>query len=171
MNTPAPAIVRLVEFAKLHGVSKAAVSHWKARGLLVLTPAGKVDVGASNKRLSERPAVNRGQLTKGPVASDVPTQSGGGDDPDAWSLSEASRQDRVAVAKLRRLELAQKAGQVAALEDIEREWTAAFAAVQAGVLAAPSRVAARLPHLTPADVAAIDDELRQVLTEAGGGVK
>jgi phage terminase Nu1 subunit (DNA packaging protein) len=166
MDKPAPAIVRLAEFAKLHGVSKAAVTKWKQQGLLTLTSDGRVDVSASNKRLSERPAVNRGQITKGP-ASDALTQSGG--DPDTWSLSEASRRDRIAVAKLRELELAQKTGKVAAVEDTEREWTAAFAAVRAGVLAAPSRVAARRPGLSLDDISVIDDELRAVLAEVGGG--
>jgi phage terminase Nu1 subunit (DNA packaging protein) len=41
--------------------------------------------------------------------------------------------------------------------------------VCAGVLAAPSRVQQRLPHLTRQDVAEIDRELRHVLEEMGGG--
>jgi phage terminase Nu1 subunit (DNA packaging protein) len=167
MDKPAPAIVRLAEFAKLHSVSKAAVTKWKQRGLLVLTPDGRVDVSASNKRLADRPAVNRGQLTKGPAASDALTQSGGDPD-DAWSLSEASRRDRIAVAKLRELELAEKAAKAVAVEDVEREWTAAFAAARAGVLAAPSRVAARRPNLGLDDIAVIDDELRLVPPKLAG---
>jgi len=39
--------------------------------------------------------------------------------------------------------------------------------VRAGVLAAPSRCASRLPHLTPHDISEIDAELRAVLTEIG----
>jgi hypothetical protein len=37
--------------------------------------------------------------------------------------------------------------------------------VRGGILAIPRRIGARLPHLTPADVAAFDAELRAVLTE------
>jgi hypothetical protein len=36
-------------------------------------------------------------------------------------------------------------------------------------LAVPSRCAARLPHLTAHDVAAIDGEIRDMLAELGGG--
>ena len=39
--------------------------------------------------------------------------------------------------------------------------------VRAGMLAVPSRVSQRLPHLTAHDVAEIDAEVRTVLTEIG----
>ena len=39
--------------------------------------------------------------------------------------------------------------------------------VLAGMLAVPSRCAARLPHLTPHDLAEIDAEIRAALTEIG----
>jgi hypothetical protein len=41
--------------------------------------------------------------------------------------------------------------------------------LRAGMLAVPSRVAARLPLLSRADVAEIDAEIRQVQAEIGGG--
>ena len=40
--------------------------------------------------------------------------------------------------------------------------------VRAGMLAVPTRVAARLPHLTPHDVTESDGEVRAVLVEFGG---
>jgi phage terminase Nu1 subunit (DNA packaging protein) len=39
--------------------------------------------------------------------------------------------------------------------------------VRAGILAVPSRVAARLPHLSRTDIAEIDAEVRAALTELG----
>ena len=39
----------------------------------------------------------------------------------------------------------------------------------AGMLAVPTRVSQRLPHLTPHDVAEIDAEVRAVLAGVGGG--
>ena len=50
---------------------------------------------------------------------------------------------------------------------VEREWSAILGTVRAGMLALPSRVGARLGHLTPADVAIIDADVRQVLAEVG----
>jgi hypothetical protein len=49
----------------------------------------------------------------------------------------------------------------------KREWSSILRLVRTGVLAAPSRIGVRLSHLTPADLAAIDAELRAVLTELG----
>jgi phage terminase Nu1 subunit (DNA packaging protein) len=50
---------------------------------------------------------------------------------------------------------------------VEAEWSGILRTVRAGMLAVPSRVAARLPHLTRADVAEIDQEIRAVLGEIG----
>jgi phage terminase Nu1 subunit (DNA packaging protein) len=50
---------------------------------------------------------------------------------------------------------------------VEREWSDVLRGVRAGLLAVPSRVAQRLPHLTPHDVAEIAAEVRVVLTELG----
>ena len=53
---------------------------------------------------------------------------------------------------------------------VEREWAAILRTVRAGMLAVPpSRAAQRLPHLTTHDVAAIDHEVRAVLTGIGAG--
>ena len=50
---------------------------------------------------------------------------------------------------------------------VEAEWSGVLRNVRAGMLAVPSR--ARLPHLTPHDIAEIDAEVRAVLTEIGSG--
>ena len=52
--------------------------------------------------------------------------------------------------------------------EVEAEWSSVLRTVRAGMLAVPSRCAARLPHLTPHDVAEIDAEVRAVLTDVGG---
>ena len=54
-------------------------------------------------------------------------------------------------------------------DTVEREWTKVLRGVRAGMLAVPSRCAARLPHLTPQDVSEIDAEVRSVSTEIGKG--
>jgi terminase small subunit / prophage DNA-packing protein len=51
--------------------------------------------------------------------------------------------------------------------DVTARWAGILRRVQAGVLAAPGRCAAALPHLDRQDIAAIDAELRIVLTELG----
>ena len=53
--------------------------------------------------------------------------------------------------------------------DVEREWSDVLRTVRAGVLAVPSRVQQRLPHLSAHDVAEIDREVRAALTQVAGG--
>ncbi len=50
---------------------------------------------------------------------------------------------------------------------VEMEWSGILRTVRAGMLAVPSRVAARLPHLSKHDVAEIDQEIRAALSEIG----
>jgi terminase small subunit / prophage DNA-packing protein len=52
--------------------------------------------------------------------------------------------------------------------EVERTWSADYAAVRAGVLAASSRIGSRLPHLSLSDIAEIDEELRALLAGLGG---
>ena len=52
---------------------------------------------------------------------------------------------------------------------VEAEWSGVLRTVRVGMLAVPSRAAQRLPHLTAADVAVIDREVRDALTEVGNG--
>jgi phage terminase Nu1 subunit (DNA packaging protein) len=60
-------------------------------------------------------------------------------------------------------------GELLAAAGVQAEWSSILSAVRAGMLAVASRVAARLPHLTRADVGEIDQEIRQVLTAVGTG--
>jgi phage terminase Nu1 subunit (DNA packaging protein) len=74
-----------------------------------------------------------------------------------------------AQADLAEQKLAHQRGALLDARTVRAEWSAILRGVRAGVLAAPSRVAARLPHLSAHDVATIDGELRAVLAELGEG--
>jgi phage terminase Nu1 subunit (DNA packaging protein) len=50
---------------------------------------------------------------------------------------------------------------------VQAEWSDVLRTVRAGMLAVPSRVAARLPHLPKHDVAEVDAEIRTALTAMG----
>lgn len=54
-------------------------------------------------------------------------------------------------------------GELVPADDVLRTWSDVLRSVRAGVLAVPSRLRASLPHLTAADVAALDAELRATL--------
>ena len=90
--------------------------------------------------------------------------------PRAASLAQVTHRARPArSAASRRLRAQKRAprGSLLESEAVEREWSAILAAVRAGMLAVPSRCAARLPHLSTSDVAEIDAEAKAVLAEIG----
>jgi phage terminase Nu1 subunit (DNA packaging protein) len=88
----------------------------------------------------------------------------------APALAEASKQRaRLAAAQadLNELKAAKIRGELVEASAVEAEWSGILRTVRAGMLAVPSRVAARLPHLSKHDVAEIDAEIRAALNEIG----
>ena len=88
----------------------------------------------------------------------------------APALAEASKQRaRLAAAQadLNELKAAKIRGELVEASAVEAEWANVLRVVRAGMLAVPSRVAARLPHLSRTDVAEIDAEIRAALAEVG----
>lgn len=82
------------------------------------------------------------------------------------------REERIRIAKEQAdalaLKNAEARGELLDAKAVEAEWSDILRTVRAGMLAVPSRAGARLPHLTPHDIAEIDAEVRAVLTELGG---
>jgi phage terminase Nu1 subunit (DNA packaging protein) len=70
-----------------------------------------------------------------------------------------------AQADLVALRVARQRGELLDAGEVAAEWCGVLRTVRSGCLAIPSRVGARLPHLTPGDVAAIETEVRAALTE------
>ena len=92
--------------------------------------------------------------------------------PRAASLAAVSRERaRLAKAQADAFEIKNARARGSLIESgvVEREWSAILAAVRAGMLAVPSRVAVHLPHSSAHDVAEIDSEIRAVLGEIGEG--
>lgn len=81
----------------------------------------------------------------------------------------AAERARLARAQADAVEIRNARARGALLEAaaVEAEWCGGLRTVRAEMLAVPSRVAQRLPHLTPHDAGEIDAEVRAVLTEVG----
>jgi phage terminase Nu1 subunit (DNA packaging protein) len=88
--------------------------------------------------------------------------------PLAQATKERARLAR-AQADLAELKAAKQRSLLLDAAAVETEWSGVLRTVRAGMLAVPSRVAQRLPHLTPHDVAEIDAEVRAALIEIGTG--
>ncbi|MFG1179940.1 DNA packaging protein [Xanthobacter versatilis] len=155
----APTKVRKVAFARLVNVSPGRVSQMIAAGLPVEAD-GRIDVA-------------RGKLwIQGNVS---PTRSA------AQAAQGALPFAAVPDAAAERLRLVKEQADHAALKnaalrremvpaaEVEREWAGVLRQVRAGILAVPSRLRQLLPGLTPAEVEAIDAELRRVLEEMADG--
>jgi phage terminase Nu1 subunit (DNA packaging protein) len=69
------------------------------------------------------------------------------------------------IAKQRENEIA--VGKLLDADEVEAKWSTILRTVRAGMLAVPTRVAQRSPHLSVRDVSEIDKEVRAVLTEVG----
>ena len=76
---------------------------------------------------------------------------------------------RAAQAQADKLELANAAARRELLPagEVEREWAGMIHAARAELLAVPSRIAARLGHLSRRDIESIDSEIHDALTVLG----
>jgi len=74
-----------------------------------------------------------------------------------------------AQARLAELKAFHLEGELLARAAVLAEWSSILREIRAGILAAPSRIRAQLPHLTAHDVAVVDSVLRDVLTDLAGG--
>lgn len=79
----------------------------------------------------------------------------------------AAEKLRAAKATAEKLEIqnAKARGEIIAAAEVEREWADVLRGLRAAFLSLPSRAAAKLGHLTPHDLAALDAEVRDVLME------
>lgn len=91
-----------------------------------------------------------------------------GDDPPAPNkggrpVADHRQQLVLAQAEGQRIKNARMLGELVPAADVERAWTQAVLELRAGLLALPSRLGARV-GLSPAQVAALDGELRDAMT-------
>jgi len=76
-------------FAQRHGVNRSTVNRWEARGHLVMTVDGLVNVEASEQLLAKRPEIYRGGQTKGPQAASSKRSSSPAPTADCASVEDA----------------------------------------------------------------------------------
>jgi hypothetical protein len=156
----------LAGFAKLRGVSRAAVTKWKKRGLLVFTSDGNVDIAASDARLEDRPPVYRGGAVKATTTRPKPVNGFAHTDPASWSTAEAVRHKEIAQARLRQIEADTAAGLVVPISDIVDTVRNEYTIVRTALLGMAAKLARRLAAAaTPQEAGALlDHEVRAILS-------
>lgn len=136
------------EMGTLLGLSRRKVSDLAARGLLEKAERGQYRLASIAKYVAHLRTVAAAR----------------GGETDVDLTAERARLARAQADKAEAQAAAMRGDLVEAAE-VEREWSDVLRRVRAGVMAAPSRIRQRLPHLTVDDAAALDAELRDVLTE------
>lgn len=145
----APRDLTTLELADLFGVSDRTIRDLVARGVIEKTARDTFPLRATVNRytahLREMAAARGGQATAGLT--------------EARERVTREKADQIA---LRNAELRRDLLPAAEVEDT---WMGIVRRIRSQVLAVPNRCHQRLPHLTPADTAAIDREIRDALTE------
>jgi terminase small subunit / prophage DNA-packing protein len=153
-KTPAPKPVSAAHVGVILGLSEGQVRELGRRGTLPRL---------GNGRYPLRPTI----LAYCENLRAAAARHGQTPDPGAPALTAERRRLVGGQADKVALQNAVTRGELVATADVRAEWTAICAALRARVLAVSSRVQQRLVHLTAAEVATIDRELRDALTELG----
>jgi phage terminase Nu1 subunit (DNA packaging protein) len=183
-----PAPMTLTAYAKRRGVSTMAVSRAIARKRLVQSVVrNERGVPAiADPDLADREWDANTDLTHAPtyVKERAAARAAGApppDDDDAedeapdlssvedMSLADASRSEKAWKAKLAELKYRQAAGELVPAKDVSRALEDTFARCKTKLLAVHSRARQSLPHLTVADLAVIEDLIREALEDLAGG--
>lgn len=146
-----PQHVSTKTLVELFGVTEQYVTQISRAGIIKRVSKGRFDLVASVqgyvRRLRE--TVNRRGAEVGREAAE--------------NRARLAKEQADAIA----LKNAAMRGEMVEAAAVERAWSDILRGVRAGMLAVPSRVAQRLPHLTVHDVTEIDAEIRAALTEIG----
>lgn len=146
-------VATAAELAELFGVSDRTIRDLTKRGIIVHIGTGIEFARADSVRSY------CGHLRE------LATGRGG----EVAIASATSERGRLAKAQADFTETKVRAlrGELVEASAVEAEWSGVLRTVRAGLLAVPSRCAARLPHLSAHEVAEIDIEVRAALTEIG----
>lgn len=172
---PMADLVSKAEFARMHGRSRAAITQWGDRDLLVMQ-GNKVDVEASNANLERYRRGGAGALSSESAANRTSLTVKAGENPETvaanilaasgieWSMDEAKRIKESYLALLNQLEYDTKARAVVRVDRVAKVFGDACARVRTRLSAIPSELAPELHRKKT--VAEVVDELRRAINEA-----
>ncbi|MBD2842241.1 terminase small subunit [Erythrobacter rubeus] len=156
LGSPGPVEGRADELAEWLGLSSRQIYRHETEGHVVKLGKNRFDLQASVRTYCEwlRDQAHYGRPATGTAKSALAEEN-----------LRLKREQADAVA----LKNAQARGELVPAENVEREWSGVLRTVRAAMLSIPARVQARLAHLSADDVAVIDREVRDALTETAKG--
>jgi phage terminase Nu1 subunit (DNA packaging protein) len=114
----------------------------------------------------ERPGVSQSVLDRAPDS--VPRSSDHSDD-ELPPYTESQKRKAYEQANLLELERKQKEGLLLPAEQVQKVWANSVAIVKTKLLAVPSRLRQRIPHLTLEEIAIAEELIRESLEELSEG--
>lgn len=139
------------ELAKLLGVSRRMIPDLASRGIIKPVKRGRYP-------LAESVTGYCGYLRG--------VASGRGGEDQVYELTAERARLAKEQADAHEMKNAISRGELVEADHVRRVWADTLRKVRAAILASPSRLRQRLPHLTAHDVEALDGELRRALSEA-----
>lgn len=169
------------EYARRRGITHRAVQKAIAAGR-IRTHEGKIDPAQADADwpLTTDPSKPKGTATgremradnpaAAPPHDDEPLRGAAGPRADGALAYAQSRAIREAYeARLRKLDYEERRGKLVDAEQVARRWEQVIGISRTKVLALPSKIRTRLPKLTPADVAVVEQLVRETLDELAAG--
>lgn len=182
-----PAPMSLTAYAKRRGVSAMAVSRAVKRGRLkesvthdargqpkIRDPDLADREWAANTDYSEAPASVIAKAEAFARGEAAPPPPPAGDDPapsahEGMTLSEATATEKIWRAKQAELKFRREAAELVPSAEVRGKLEAVFSVCRTKLLGVPSRARQTLPHLTVADIAALEDLVREALEDLAAG--
>lgn len=140
-----------LDLADLFGVNERTVAKWQAEGMPVLSRGRGGKLSGYNLAAAFRWARDSGKFA---------TAGGDGESSDTTGQQARVRKDLAQAAEAEQ-RVAQRAGKLIAIEDIEKSWGGIVAAVRSKLLAMPTALSDRLHRAATMDGAAAVEALLQ----------
>jgi len=161
-------VMTQAEFARRRGVSRATVTEYKQKGLLVMTDDGRVDASASEERLSASLDPSRGGDRTGVKKKPSAPQKGA----DGRFMA-ARTEELEAKAARQRMLLEKEAGRLVEKELVQHAAFTLARAAQEALVAIPDRLASVLAAEADAGQVhkLLSEEIRRVCNELSKGAE
>lgn len=158
-------LVSLREYARRRGVTLRAVQKAVESGRVSLVKDEK-----GNLKVDPEAADKQWRDGTDPAKQRSPNNLSGDEDNNSASTYSKARAMREAyMARMAKIDFEERSGKLVESDKVQVEWQKIVTTAKSRLLAVPSKIRARIPHMTVADIATIEEEIREALVELSGG--
>lgn len=148
----------------LTGTTHRAVQKALERGRIQKNPDGLIDSEEADKQWAANTDVTDGPGLA-PSSRQVPRETEAPPAPGGVTFAHANAIEKAYKAKLAKLKFEEQSGKLVSADDVLAEWQTLVVMSRTRLLALPSKIKARLPHITRQDVTEIEGLIREALDQ------